>query len=138
MTKKSEGQLEFESSIYSQPDGDIRPNARKLQATKPSRHTSKASDKAKQPSLPGLSRRGRPRAENPVPATVRASESRKRRLDTGVKRIELLLEPHIAADLEWLLSHFKTSRAEIIGRLISQAARRRRALPKQRPHPLKH
>jgi hypothetical protein len=59
-----------------------------------------------------------------VPPTVRASESRKRRLDAGVKRIELLLESAAVADLEALINHFKISRVEVISKLLMQAARR--------------
>ena len=77
-----------------------------------------------QPYLPGLSRRGRPRAENPVPATVRATESRKRRMATGIKRLELLLEPDVASDLDTLVAHFRISRAEVVSRLISRSAKR--------------
>jgi hypothetical protein len=55
-----------------------------------------------QPYLPGLSRRGRPRVKNPLPASARAIASRKRRLEAGMKRIELLLAPDTAAALERL------------------------------------
>jgi hypothetical protein len=34
---------------------------------------------------------------------VRASESRKRRMEVGVKHIELLLEPAVAANLDTLV-----------------------------------
>jgi hypothetical protein len=77
-----------------------------------------------QPFLPGLSRRGRPRSPNPVPATVRASESRKRRLDAGMKRIELLVSPEIAVALERLSLYYRVSRVEMISRLIAKAAKR--------------
>lgn len=80
--------------------------------------------KALQPFLPGLSRRGRPRSPNPVPPSVRALESRRRRMETGAKRIELLLEPAVADQLEALVEHFRTSRTEIIARLVTQAAKR--------------
>lgn len=83
-----------------------------------------AAPAALQPSLPGLSRRGRPRLKNPVPPTVRASESRKRRVEAGTKRVELLLAPAVAADLDALTKHFKVSRVEIVSKLIAKAAKR--------------
>jgi hypothetical protein len=48
-------------------------------------------------------------------------------MDVGVKRIELLLEPTVAAELEALVGHFKVSRVEVISRLISKAAKRMRS-----------
>ncbi|NWG29998.1 MAG: hypothetical protein HXY29_00695 [Rhodocyclaceae bacterium] len=59
-----------------------------------------------------------------MPATVRASESRKRRLDAGMKRIELLVSPEIAVALERLSLYYRVSRVEMISRLIAKAAKR--------------
>lgn len=77
-----------------------------------------------QPYLPGLSKRGRPRSKNPIAPAVRASESRKRRTAAGVRRMELLLEPAVAASLDLLTEHFKVSRVEVVSRLVTQAAKR--------------
>ncbi|MEW6514282.1 MAG: hypothetical protein AB1443_09790 [Pseudomonadota bacterium] len=129
MPKNSKEQLSFDQDIYLNPDSDI------LSSTLP--EPSKPKKKAiKKPSgkppatlqafLPGLSRRGRPRSKNPVPATVRATESRKRRIEAGVKRIELLVAPEIAADLDLLAEHYRVSRIEIISKLIAKTAKRLR------------
>jgi hypothetical protein len=130
MAKIRKQQLSFGTDFYPQPDSDI--SQTDSPRVKPDK--AKASRKAKepvqaslQPFLPGLSRRGRPRSKNPIPPSVRASESRKRRMDVGVKRIELLLEPTVAAELEALVGHFKVSRVEVISRLISKAAKRMRS-----------
>jgi len=80
-----------------------------------------------QATLPGLSRRGRPRSPNPVSPSVRALESRKRRVAAGGRRVEFLLDPEAAAQLDALVEHFKISRAEVIARLIGKAAKRLKA-----------
>lgn len=77
-----------------------------------------------QPYLPGMSRRGRPRSPNPLAASERASLSRERRLAAGAKRIELLLEPTTAAELDALAEYYRVTRTEIISRLIGKAAKR--------------
>ena len=76
-----------------------------------------------QPYLPGLSRRGRPRKLDAIPSVVRASESRKRRLNAGARRVELLLEAPTAAFLDALVEHHKISRVEMIARLIDKAGK---------------
>jgi hypothetical protein len=123
--KKGGNQLELIPSDNRDPDSDKRPKGTGKPA-KP-RIVGKAADAspaALQPFLPGLSRRGRPRVKNPVSPTVRASESRKRRIEAGTKRIELLLAPQIAADLDSLTKHFKVSRVEIVSKLVAKAAKR--------------
>jgi len=125
MKKNTKYQLSFDPDIYPQPDVDIY----KQDSPGPKPTKAKRSRKLKesqQAFLPGLSRRGRPRSANPVSPSVRASESRKRRMEVGVKRIELLLEPAVASDLDALVEYFKVSRTEVIGRLISKAAKRMR------------
>jgi hypothetical protein len=127
MAKIIKQQLSFGTEFYSQPDGDIRepdPVSRKPSKAKASRKVKESIQASQQPFLPGLSRRGRPRSKNPIPPSIRASESRKRRMEVGVKRIELLLEPAIAAELDALVGHFKVPRVEILSRLISKAAKR--------------
>jgi hypothetical protein len=60
---------------------------------------------------------------------VRAAKSRKKRLATGAKRIELMLPPEIAIALDALASHFKESRVDLVSRLINKAAKRTLATP---------
>ena len=74
--------------------------------------------------LPGLSRRGRPRSPNPIAPTVRAAESRRKRIESGARRIELMLAPDVAERLDKLTQHLKESKAEILSRLILKAAQR--------------
>jgi hypothetical protein len=129
MKKNIKYQLSFDADIYSQPDVDIHKQdspGQKPTKAKRSRKVKEPAQTSQQAFLPGLSRRGRPRSANPVSPSVRASESRKRRMEVGVKRIELLLEPAVASDLDALVEYFKVSRAEVIGRLISKAAKRLR------------
>ena len=128
--KKIKGrQLSFDTEFYPQPDSDI--SILVSARTKPDNAKAPARPKKPTPAslqafLPGLSRRGSPRSKNPIPPSVRASESRKRRMEVGAKRIEFLLEPTVAAELEALVNHFKVSRVDVISRLISKAAKRMR------------
>jgi hypothetical protein len=125
MVKKPLPQLEFDESIYLQPDA-VKPGM-DASAKKPkprSKSSRQPLTESQQPFLPGLSRRGRPRSKNPIPATIRASQSRKRRTQAGARRIELLLDPEVAGKLDALMDHFKLSRVEVIGRLVTQAAKR--------------
>lgn len=134
MSKNSKKQLSFDRDIYPNPDMNIlQPPLSESSKTKKKapRKTPGKAPAALQAFLPGLSRRGRPRSKNPVPATVRATESRKRRIEAGVKRIELLVAPEIAADLDLLTEHYRVTRVEILGRLITKAAKRVRAAGKQ-------
>jgi hypothetical protein len=117
-------QLELEDFAASNPVSDN--SGPRGEQSKPKRKgkTVAAISESQQPFLPGLSRRGRPRSENPIPATIRASLSRKRRTEAGVMRVELLLEPSIAEKLVTLTEHYKISRVDIVSRLIAQAAKR--------------
>ena len=127
MANITKQQLSFGTDFYPQPDGDIRkpdPVQGKSVKAKRSSKTKGSAPVSLQPFLPGLSRRGRPRSKNPIAPSVRASESRKRRIEAGVKRIELLLEPAVAADLDALVEHFKVPRVEVICRMITKAAKR--------------
>ena len=126
MSEQKKDQLAFDEMIYANPVDEKTTRPAGAVPAKP-RIRIKAKPvptESLQPFLPGLSRRGRPRSKNPVPATVRATESRKRRLEAGVKRIELLLSPEIAADLDLLTDHFKVSRVDVISRLVAKAAKR--------------
>lgn len=119
-----EDQLSFDELIYSQPTANIQEKA-VAPKSRPVKKSKTADLKSSpQAFLPGLSRRGRPRSKNPIPPSVRATESRKRRIDAGGKRIELLLEPSVADGLEKLVEHYKLSRGEVISRLIGKAAKR--------------
>jgi hypothetical protein len=125
MPRNKKDQLVFDETIYVQPvSDDPAPAAPKPAKLKIKLKTKAAAPVSLQPFLPGLSRRGRPRSKNPIPATVRATESRKRRIEAGTKRIELLVAPEIAADIDLLSSHFRVSRVEIISRLVAKAAKR--------------
>ena len=127
MAKIAKQQLSFDTDFYPQPDGNIRtpaPVGAKPDKAKAPRKSQKAAPASLQPFLPGLSRRGRPRSKNQIAPSVRASASRKRRMDVGVKRIELLLEPTVATELEALVEYFKVPRVEVISRLISKVAKR--------------
>ncbi len=84
----------------------------------------KGAMQAEQPSLPGLSRRGRPRLKNPVPATQRAATSRRKRVDAGARRVELMLAPEVAASLDALAEHFDESRAAVVARLVTRTGKR--------------
>jgi hypothetical protein len=130
MIKKTTNQLSFESDGYiepdnnNQPDGVGKPSKGKPVSQKSRKKKTLTTPTTLQPFLPGLSRRGRPRSKNPVSPSVRAAESRKKRLDSGVKRVELLLEPMAAEDLDYLVSYYRVSKVEIIARLLNKAARR--------------
>lgn len=127
ITKSREEQLAFDAEIYSKPDSNSSPPdvpAMPQAKTKVPRKVRATVPVALQPFLPGLSRRGRPRSKNPIPATVRATASRQRRMEAGTRRIELLLAPEIAADLDFLTKHFRVSRAELVSRLLAQTAKR--------------
>lgn len=125
--KNTQKHLPFTDDLYSNPvefiSGKTRENETpvKLKGVQKAR---KVLPESTQPYLPGLSRRGRPRSRNPLAPSMRASASRKRRMEAGVKRVELLLEPAVASELEALAAHFKVSRVEIISRLIGKAAKR--------------
>lgn len=125
--KSKKEQLAFAADIYTEPDSRISPPtgpAMPQAKAKASRKVRETLPSALQPFLPGLSRRGRPRSKNPIPATVRATASRQRRMEAGTKRIELLLEPEIAANLDFLTRHFRVSRVELVSRLLAQTAKR--------------
>lgn len=125
---KQSSSLLLDEKIFSLPAAVIdRPGPAARQEPPPAQKKpggSSSPKPAKQAFLPGLSRRGRPRAKNPVPATARAKESRRKRIETGTRRIELMLAPDIAASLEALSLHFKESRADVVSRLVAKAAAR--------------
>lgn len=123
-TKDLQPGLLFDESTLPKPAADKLLAAKTAAKPKRKAKAKPVVTESQQPFLPGLSRRGRPRSKNPVPATVRATQSRKRRTEAGVRRVELLLEPEVAARLDALIEHFKVSRVEVVSRLIAQAAKR--------------
>jgi hypothetical protein len=74
--------------------------------------------------LPGMSRRGRPRAKVAVAASERATNSRRRRLATGAKRVELVLDADALGKLDALADHLKETRAGVVSWLLARAAAR--------------
>ena len=74
--------------------------------------------------LPGLSRRGRPRLKKPISAVERTAEHRRKRLEAGAKRLEMILDREVSNALDALAEHFKEPRSEVISTLIVKAASR--------------
>jgi len=74
--------------------------------------------------LPGLSRRGRPRLQTPISAVERTAEHRRKRLEAGAKRVEIILDRDVSSALDALAEHFKEPRNEVISTLILKAASR--------------
>jgi hypothetical protein len=128
-TPRRSTSLPLDEDIFSLPASTIdQPDSARRHVSPPAPKRpgsgSSSTPPAKQAFLPGLSRLGRPRGKNPVPATARAKESRRKRIETGTRRIELMLAPDIAASLEALSLHFKESRTEVVSRLVAKAAAR--------------
>ena len=130
-----ESQL-LESSVL-EPVPETRPKraARTLvrdQAVKrpsPKRPNSSASGSANQSGvlpgqgfLPGLSRRGRPRLAVPISPVERTAEHRRKRIEAGAKRVEIILDKEISAALDALADHYKEPRSDVISTLIGKAA----------------
>lgn len=136
-----------QGDIFTQPDAEIslgdspaspaRDVAAKARKEKP-RKAGGGGKKAPSPQryLPGLSRRGRPRVSNPVPAVQRALAHRQRRAEAGDKRVELLLAAEVATALEFLAERSGESRAAIVARLVlkeeARLLRRKSALAGRR------
>ncbi len=78
----------------------------------------------KQAFLPGLSRRGRPRLPNPVSAVQRTAEHRKKRIEEGARRVEMILAPEVAGALDVLAAHYHQPRSDVVSGLILKAAAR--------------
>ena len=74
--------------------------------------------------LPGLSRRGRPRLQTPISAVERTAEHRRKRLEAGAKRVEMILDRDVSSALDALAEHFKEPRNEVISTLILKASSR--------------
>lgn len=74
--------------------------------------------------LPGLSRRGRPRLQTPISAVERTAEHRRKRIEAGAKRLEMILDRDVSNALDALAEHLKEPRSEVISTLILKASAR--------------
>jgi len=72
--------------------------------------------------LPGLSRRGRPRLPVPISPVQRTAEHRRKRIEAGAKRVEIILDKDISGALDALAEHYKEPRSDVIATLIAKAA----------------
>lgn len=72
--------------------------------------------------LPGLSRRGRPRLANPISPVERTAEHRRKRIEAGARRVEIILDKDISHALDALADHYKEPRSDVISALIAKAA----------------
>jgi hypothetical protein len=75
----------------------------------------------KQGFLPGLSRRGRPRLAKPVSAVKRTIEHRRKRMDQGAKRLEVILSPDVRFALDSLAEQTKMNKSALISMLVLKA-----------------
>ena len=98
-------------------------SAKKAQA-KQTQPEPSAAALARQGFLPGLSRRGRPRLKKPISAVERTAEHRRKRLEAGAKRLEMILDREVSNALDALAEHFKEPRSEVISTLILKTASR--------------
>lgn len=83
----------------------------------------------RQPALPGIAVRGRPRLRVKRSASERAAASRSQREADGSRRVEVMLDPDTLAALDSLAQADGATRGEVVSRLIRNAHRRRRAIP---------
>ncbi len=88
---------------------------------------------AGQPFLPGLSRRGRPRALQPISAVDRTAEHRRKRLAEGARRVEMILSPLVARGLDTLAAHYKEPRSDVVAALILKAVAKVLKQPRSKP-----
>ena len=72
--------------------------------------------------LPGLSRRGRPRLPVPISPVERTAEHRRKRIEAGAKRVEIILDKNISEALDALAEHYREPRSDVISTLIAKAA----------------
>ena len=114
-----------EATVAPQP---IKTKTQKNQPNKTQAHKSQAAPTAAalagQAFLPGLSRRGRPRLQTPISAVERTAEHRRKRLEAGAKRLEMILDRDVSTALDALAEHLKEPRSEVISTLILMAASR--------------
>lgn len=114
------------------PVGQVAANSNDTQSAKKPKKTPShkiqpspsAAALAGQAFLPGLSRRGRPRLQTPISAVERTAEHRRKRLEAGAKRLEMILDRDVSNALDALAEHFKEPRSEVISTLILKASSR--------------
>lgn len=104
----------------------IRPLEDTSKITKPVSQKSGKPPDRRQPALPGIAVRGRPRLRVKPTASERAARSRRNREAAGAKRIELVLDPKTVAGLEALVRVTGETRGQVVARLIQASLRRRR------------
>jgi hypothetical protein len=114
-------QAEVEAALV-QPQAE-KSASKKSQASQ-AQATPSAAAVAGQAFLPGLSRRGRPRLQTPITAVERTAEHRRKRLEAGAKRLEMILDRDVSNALDALAEHFKEPRSEVISTLILKASSR--------------
>ena len=102
----------------------VSPPGRQKSASKAKSGGRAAPTLVKQAFLPGLSRRGRPRLPNPVSAVQRTAEHRKKRIEEGARRVEMILAPEVAGALDALAAHYHQPRSDVVSGLILKAAAR--------------
>jgi len=100
------------------------PSRTAAQRTKPKAAKTRKAGANPQAFLPGMSRRGRPRAKVAVAATERAASSRRRRLAAGGKRVEVMLDATALAQLDALAVRLDEARAGVVAWLLRRAAAR--------------
>lgn len=118
---ETSAQAEVEAASV-QPQAKKSPS-KKTQASKAQAAPSAAA-LAGQAFLPGLSRRGRPRLQTPISAVERTAEHRRKRIEAGAKRLEMILDRDVSNALDALAEHFKEPRSEVISTLILKASAR--------------
>lgn len=96
--------------------------AKKAKAPQVSTAAGTASALPGQGFLPGLSRRGRPRLAKPISPVERTAEHRRKRIEAGAKRVEIILDKDISQALDALAEHYKEPRSDVISTLIAKAA----------------
>lgn len=124
--------LALEAELLASPEFAPTPDAEKPRPAKPSRRVTKVKKSlaphslslAGQAFLPGLSRRGRPRLKVPISAADRTAEHRRKRLEAGAKRVEMILDREVFLALDALAEHFNESRSEVVATLILKASAR--------------
>lgn len=117
------GDLDLELPVLEVSAPPNKTLSKKIQTSKPQPAPSAAS-LAGQAFLPGLSRRGRPRLQTPISAVERTAEHRRKRLEAGAKRLEMILDRDVSNALDALAEHFKEPRSEVIATLILKASSR--------------
>ncbi|MEI8402943.1 MAG: hypothetical protein WCG12_19225 [Alcaligenaceae bacterium] len=117
------GDLDLELPEIKQEVHADKSPSKKAQASK-TQVAPSAAALAGQAFLPGLSRRGRPRLQTPISAVERTAEHRRKRLEAGAKRLEMILDREVSHALDALAEHLKEPRSEVIATLITKAAAR--------------